>query len=35
MTSPDQTKLVASGQEKITLDHRQRLAYIYIRQSSP
>lgn len=26
---------LVSGQQKITTDHLQRLAYIYIRQSSP
>lgn len=35
MTSNNATSFAVNGQEKITTYHQERLAYIYIRQSSP
>jgi DNA invertase Pin-like site-specific DNA recombinase len=35
MTNRDRPALLVSGQEKVTAFHLERVAYIYIRQSSP
>jgi DNA invertase Pin-like site-specific DNA recombinase len=35
MSEPEASVVFVSGQEKITADHLNRMAYIYVRQSSP